>query len=39
MAKVIRHLVRVGILQAERGAKGGVAWAKPPEVVRLPDIV
>ena len=39
MAKVVRHLVRVGILHAERGAKGGVALAKPPEVVRLLDIV
>ena len=39
MAKVIRHLVRVGILHAERGAKGGVVLAKPPEIVRLLDVV
>lgn len=38
-AKVARLLVRTGILQADKGAKGGVRLAKAPAAVQLRDIV
>ena len=39
MAKVVRHLVKVGILDAERGVKGGVLLFEDPAKIRLLDVV
>lgn len=39
LAKVVRHLVKVGILRASRGAAGGVVLAKAPEQISLLAIV
>lgn len=39
LAKVIRHLVKAGILRAHRGAGGGVVLHRPPEAVTLRTIV
>lgn len=39
MAKVIRHLVRDGILDSAKGVKGGVRLVKSPDEIRLLDIV
>lgn len=39
LAKVVRHLVKVGILRASRGSAGGVVLAKSPERVTLLAIV
>ena len=39
LAKVVRHLVKVGILRASRGSAGGVVLAKSPEHVTLLAIV
>jgi Rrf2 family protein len=39
LAKVVRHLVRSGILEAEKGVKGGVRLVKPPAQVTLLHIV
>lgn len=39
MAKVVRHLVKRGILEAERGAKGGVRLILRPEDITLLSIV
>jgi Rrf2 family protein len=39
LAKVLRHLVKVGILRAEKGAKGGVRLAVPAESVTLLAVV
>jgi DNA-binding IscR family transcriptional regulator len=39
MAKVVRHMVKSGILEAERGVKGGVRLARRPEEVTLLAIV
>lgn len=39
LAKVVRHLVKVGILRASRGAAGGVVLGKAPEQVTLLAIV
>ena len=38
-AKVTAHLVRAGILRAQRGAKGGVQLEVTPEQVTLREIV
>lgn len=38
MAKVLRGLVRAGILRAEKGAKGGVYLARAPETITLLSI-
>lgn len=35
MAKVVRHLVKCGVLEAEKGAKGGVRLVQPPEQITL----
>ena len=35
LAKVLRHLVKVGILQAHRGATGGVTLNRTPEEITL----
>ncbi len=39
LAKVVRHLVKVGILRASRGVAGGVVLSKAPEQVTLLAIV
>jgi Rrf2 family protein len=39
LAKVLRHLVRSGILRAEMGVKGGVKLALPPERITLLEVV
>lgn len=39
LAKVAALLVRAGILQARRGASGGVTLRRPAEKIRLLDIV
>jgi Rrf2 family nitric oxide-sensitive transcriptional repressor len=39
LAKVVRHLVKVGILRASRGSAGGVVLAKTPERVTLLAVV
>lgn len=39
LAKVVRHLVKSGILEAEKGVKGGVRLVKPPAQVTLLDVV
>jgi Rrf2 family nitric oxide-sensitive transcriptional repressor len=39
LAKVVRHLVKRGILEAEKGVKGGVRLARNPAAVTLLDIV
>ena len=39
LAKVVRHLVKAGILQAEKGVKGGVRLVTPPGQVSLLAVV
>lgn len=39
LAKVIRHLVKAGILRAHRGVGGGVVLHRPPQTVSLRAIV
>lgn len=39
LAKVTRHLVKSGILEAEKGVKGGVRLARQPAQITLLDIV
>lgn len=39
MAKVVRHLVKNGILDAEKGVKGGVSLVKNPSELTLLQIV
>jgi len=39
LAKVVRHLVKAGILRAHRGVAGGVTLNRPPEEVSLLSIV
>jgi Rrf2 family protein len=39
LAKVLRHLVKAGVLRAERGAKGGVRMAVSPDQVTLLQVV
>jgi Rrf2 family protein len=39
LAKVVRHLVKVRILRAHRGATGGVVLAMPPEDITLLAVV
>jgi Rrf2 family protein len=39
LAKVVRHLVKQGILEAEKGVKGGVRLVRAPEEVTLLAIV
>lgn len=39
MAKVLRALVRAGILRAERGSRGGVLLNRPPDQITLLAIV
>ncbi len=39
MAKVVRHLVKCGVFEAEKGAKGGVRLLRPPEKITVLTIV
>jgi len=39
LAKVVRHLVKAGILRAHRGAAGGVTLARRPAEITLLDVV
>jgi Rrf2 family protein len=39
LAKVVRHLVRSGILEAEKGAKGGVRLVRNPSDITLLAVV
>jgi len=39
LAKVVRHLVKQGILAAEKGTKGGVRLARKPEEITLLAVV
>jgi Rrf2 family protein len=39
LAKVVRHLVRAGILEAEKGVRGGVRLLKSPEQITLLAVV
>jgi len=39
LAKVLRHLVKAGVLRAEKGATGGVRLAMDPHDVTLLDVV
>ena len=39
MAKVVRHMVKSRILEAEKGAKGGVRLARRPEEITLLSVV
>ena len=37
-AKIVQRLVRAGILQSERGPKGGIRLARPPASISLLDV-
>lgn len=39
LAKVVRHLVRSGILESEKGVKGGVRLRRTPEQITLLAVV
>ncbi len=39
LAKVVRHLVKAGILRAHRGVSGGVTLNRPPDEISLLSIV
>lgn len=39
LAKVLRHLVKAGLLDSEKGVKGGVRLIRPAASIRLLDIV
>lgn len=39
LAKVLRNLVKVGILKAQRGVTGGVSVNRPPEQITLLSVV
>ncbi|MEZ5398921.1 MAG: Rrf2 family transcriptional regulator [Bryobacteraceae bacterium] len=39
LAKVVRHLVKSDILEAQKGVKGGVRLAKAPAQITLLDVV
>jgi Rrf2 family transcriptional regulator, nitric oxide-sensitive transcriptional repressor len=39
LAKVMRHLVKSGILRAEKGATGGLRLSQPPSRITLLDIL
>jgi Rrf2 family nitric oxide-sensitive transcriptional repressor len=37
--KVVHHLGQIGLLDTVRGRKGGIRLAKPPEQIRVGDVV
>jgi len=39
LAKIVRHLVRAGILSARSGAAGGVRLARDPEHISLLEVI
>jgi Rrf2 family protein len=39
LAKVTRHMVKAGILEAEKGVKGGVRLSKKPAAITLLEVV
>ncbi|HBY59350.1 MAG TPA: hypothetical protein DEH78_05980 [Solibacterales bacterium] len=39
LAKVVRHMVKAGILEAEKGVKGGVRLRRAPEEITLLAVV
>ena len=39
VSKILKHLVREGILVSYRGARGGYGLARPPEQISVADIV
>jgi FeS assembly SUF system regulator len=39
VSKILKHLVREGVLVSYRGAKGGYGLARPPETITIADIV
>ena len=39
MAKVTRHLVKAGILRAEKGVKGGVRLSRRPQDITMLEVV
>lgn len=39
VSKILKHLVRQGLLVSYRGAKGGYGLARPPEAITIADIV
>lgn len=39
LAKVMRHLVTAGIVSAQRGQGGGFRLHKPPERIRMADVL
>lgn len=39
MAKVTRHLVKAGILRAEKGVKGGVRLSRRPQEITMLEVV
>lgn len=39
LAKIVSQLSVAGLLQTSRGARGGVALARPPEEISLLDVV
>ncbi len=39
LAKVLQSLTRAGLIDSQRGMKGGFALAKPPEQITILDIV
>lgn len=39
LSKTLHQLARHGVLSSERGPKGGFRLAKPPEQIRLIDVV
>lgn len=39
VSKILKTLVRAGLLVSQRGARGGYALARPPEQISLADVV
>lgn len=39
MAKVARHLVKAGILRADKGVKGGVRLSRTPQAITMLEVV